>query len=571
MSVISSSVNGPASRGAVFSRGLHWTPAVAIAIGLTVAALLALPLVSLVRIATIGDADIWPHLATYVIPNAAVQTALLLAGVAVVTTVAGAGSAWLVTTFRFPGRGTLLWLLPLPLALPTYIAAYVYVDMLDAAGPVQSGLRALFGWRTADDYWFPSVRSLAGAILIIGLVLYPYVYLAARAMFQTQCAVFVDAARAMGASPARAMRDITLPLARPALAVGVALALLETLNDIGATEYLGVQTLTLSVFTTWLNRGSLPGAAQIALAMLALVAALIAFEAYGRRHQRYQAAVQDSRVTAPVVLDGARAWLALIACFIPVALGFLIPAGFLLREAVTRSLTTGIDPALLRHSLTTIMLAASATIVILLLGLAAALALRLVRRRFVAGCVTFATLGYAIPGTVLALGLLAPLVAIDDAINWLSLRVTGASIGLIVAGSSAAVIVAYSVRFLAISIGFMQAGLARVATELDEVARACGAGPLKLIGSVHLPLLRPALWGAALLVFVDCLKELPMTLLLRPLNTETLSTYIYQFATRGSFEEGALAALLIVMVGVLPVIRMVHLAEGSPAAADEVR
>jgi len=571
LSAISSPVNGPASRGAVFSHGLHWTPAVAIAIGLTVAALLALPLISLVRIAAIGDADIWPHLAAYVIPNAAMQTALLLAGVAVVTTVAGAGSAWLVTTFRFPGRGTLLWLLPLPLALPTYIAAYVYVDMLDAAGPVQRGLRALFGWRTADDYWFPSVRSLGGAILIIGLVLYPYVYLAARAMFQTQCAVFVDAARAMGASPARAMRDITLPLARPALAVGVALALLETLNDIGATEYLGVQTLTLSVFTTWLNRGSLPGAAQIALAMLALVAALIAFEAYGRRHQRYQAAVQDSRVTAPVVLDGARAWLALIACFIPMALGFLIPAGFLLREAVTRSLATGIDPALLRHSLTTIMLAASATIVILLLGLAAALALRLVRRRFVAGCVTFATLGYAIPGTVLALGLLAPLVAIDDAINWLSLRVTGASIGLIVAGSSAAVIVAYSVRFLAISIGFMQAGLARVATELDEVARACGAGPLKLIGSVHLPLLRPALWGAALLVFVDCLKELPMTLLLRPLNTETLSTYIYQFATRGSFEEGALAALLIVMVGVLPVIRMVHLAEGSPAAADEVR
>lgn len=564
-------MNGPASRGAVFSQTVNWTRAAATAIGLAVAALLALPLVSLVRIAAIGDADIWPHLAAYVIPNAAMQTALLLAGVAVVTTVAGAGSAWLVTTFRFPGRGTLLWLLPLPLALPTYIAAYIYVDMLDAAGPVQSGLRALFGWRTADDYWFPPVRSLPGAILIIGLVLYPYVYLAARAMFQTQCAIFVDAARAIGATPARAMRDVTLPLARPALAVGVALALLETLNDIGATEYLGVQTLTLSVFTTWLNRGSLPGAAQIALAMLALVAALIAFEVYGRRHQRYQAAVQDSRVTAPIVLHGAPAWLAMSACFVPVALGFLIPAGFLLREAVTRGLATGVDPALLRHSLTTVMLAASATIVILLLGLAAALALRLVRRRFVAGCVTFATLGYAIPGTVLALGLLAPLVAIDDAINWLSQHVTGASVGLIVAGSSVAVIVAYSVRFLAISIGFMQAGLSRVASELDEVARACGAGPLKLIGSVHLPLLRPALWGAALLVFVDCLKELPMTLLLRPLNTETLSTYIYQFATRGSFEEGALAALLIVTVGVLPVIRMVHLAEGSPAAADEVR
>ena len=565
MSAIPSDLNDPATRGADLLRRPHWTPAAATGIALVIAALLALPLVSLLRIAAIGDAEIWPHLAAYVIPNAAAQTVLLLAGVAVVTTVAGAGAAWLVTTFRFPGRGILLWLLPLPLALPTYIAAYVYGDTLDAAGPLQSALRALFGWHAASDYWFPPVRSLPGAILIIGFVLYPYVYLAARAMFQTQCAIFIDAARATGASSARAMRDIALPLARPALAVGVALALLETLNDIGATEYLGVQTLTLSVFTTWLNRGSLPGAAQIALAMLAIVAALIAFEAYGRRHQRYQS-VQDNRVTAPVVLHGGRAALALIACLVPVAFGFLIPAGFLLREAILRSLRGGIDPALLRHGVTTITLAANATLVILLLGLAATLARRLVPWRLIAGGVSIATLGYAIPGTVLALGLLGPLVAIDDTINWLTLRVSGTNIGLILAGSSAALIIAYNVRFLAIAIGFMQAGLARIPNEFDEVARACGAGPARLVGDIHLPLLRPALWGAALLVFVDCLKELPMTLLLRPLNTETLSTYIYQFASRGNFEDGALAALLIVSVGLLPVIRMVHLAEANPAA-----
>lgn len=565
MRAIPSELNGPASRGADAFRRPHWTPVAATAIALAVAALLALPLVSLARIAAIGDAEIWPHLAAYVIPNAAAQTVLLLGGVAIVTTAAGAGTAWLVTTFRFAGRGMLLLLLPLPLALPTYIAAYVYGDMLDAAGPVQSALRAAFGWQSAGDYWFPPVRSLPGAILIIGFVLYPYVYLAARAMFQTQCATFIDAARATGATPTRAMRDIALPLARPALAVGVALALLETLNDIGATEYLGVQTLTLSVFTTWLNRGSLPGAAQIALAMLAIVAALIAFEAYGRRHQRYQS-VQDSRVTAPVALHGFRSLLALVACLVPVAFGFLIPTGFLLREAILRSLSGGIDPALLRHGLTTVTLAACATLVILLVGLAATLGRRLVPGRFVAAGVGIATLGYAIPGTVLALGLLGPLVAIDDAINWLSLYFTGASVGLVVAGSSAALIIAYSVRFLAIAIGFMQAGLARIPREFDEVARACGAGPTKLVGDIHLPLLRPALWGAALLVFVDCLKELPMTLLLRPLNTETLSTYIYQFASRGNFEDGALAALLIVAVGLLPVARMVHLAEGRPAA-----
>jgi iron(III) transport system permease protein len=555
-------------RGAVSSRRLHWLPVAATLIAFAAAAMVVLPLLSVARIAAIGDADIWPHLIAYVLPTASVQTALLLAGVAAVTTIAGAGSAWLVTTFRFPGRDALLWLLPLPLAIPTYIAAYVYVDILDAAGPVQSALRGLFGWRTANEYWFPSIRSLGGAVLVIGFVLYPYVYLAARAMFQTQCAIFIDAARAAGATPWRVMRDITLPLARPALAVGVALALLETLNDIGASEYLGVQTLTLSVFTTWLNRGSLPGAAQIALSLLALVAALIAFERYGRRRQSYQAALQDGRVAAPVTLHGGKGWLATLACFVPVVLGFLIPAGFLVRETFQRGLLSGFDPALLRHGATTVMLAAGATVAVLLLGLAAAVSLRLVRRPAVLAGVTLATLGYAIPGTVLALGLLSPLVAIDDAINWLSLRTTGLPVGLIVAGSSAALVLAYTARFLAISVGFVQAGLARVATEFDEVARLCGAGPLTLVRSVHLPLLRPALWGAALLVFVDCLKELPMTLLLRPLNTETLSTYVYQFATRGSFEEGALAALLIIAVGIFPVIRIVQLAEAGAPRPD---
>jgi iron(III) transport system permease protein len=542
-----------------------------VAVALAAAALVVLPLLSLLRIAAIGDAEIWPHLAAYVLPVASLQTALLLGGVAAVTAVAGAGTAWLVTAFRFPGRDALLWLLPLPLAIPTYIAAYVYVDLLDAAGPVQSALRALFGWHTADQYWFPPIRSLGGAVLVFGFVLYPYVYLAARAMFQTQCAIFIDAARTLGARPWPLMRDITLPMARPALAVGIALALLETLNDIGASEYLGVQTLTLSVFNTWLNRGSLPGAAQIALVMLALVAALIAFERYGRRRQSYQAVLQDSRIAIPLTLCGGRAWLATLACFVPVALGFLIPAGFLLRETIVRGLMVGFDPALLRHGVTTVTLAACATGAVLMIGLAAGVALRLVRIRLVTACVAVATLGYAIPGAVLALGLLSPLVAVDEAINWVSLRLAGVPVGLVLAGSSAAVVVAYCVRYLAIAVGFVQAGLTRVATEFDDVARLCGARPLTVVRSVHLPLLRPALWGAALLVFVDCLKELPMTLLLRPLNVETLSTYIYQFATRGDFEEGALAALLIVAVGILPVIRIVRLAERSPNGTPDER
>jgi iron(III) transport system permease protein len=537
LTTLHSRVDGPASRGAPAS----WSniKILGCAIALTLAALVALPLLSLVRLAWGGDAELWPHLAAYVLPHAALQTALLLSGVAAVTAIVGAGCAWLVTTFQFPGRDAMLWLLPLPLAIPTYIAAYVYADIFDRL----------------------PVRSLGGAIFVIGFVLYPYVYLAARAMFQTQGAIFADAARTLGAPPWRLMRDITLPMARPALAVGVSLALLETLNDIGASEYLGVQTLTLSVFTTWLNRGSLAGAAQIALAMLVLVAGLIALERTGRRRQSYQSHPQDGRVATRIALKRRAGWLAALACMAPVTLGFFIPSGFLLREVMARGLVTGFDPALVRITATTVALAGGATALVLLLGLAATVPLRLVRLPLVLACVAIATLGYALPGTVLALGLLSPLVAVDEAINWLSVGVSGQHVGLVLAGSSAALVVAYAARFLSVAIGFIQAGLARVSTEFDEVGRLLGAGPLTLVRDVHLPLLRPALWGAALLVFVDCLKELPMTLLLRPMNVETLSTYLYQFATRGSFEDGALAALLIVAVGILPVIRIVRLAE----------
>ncbi len=521
-----------------------------------VAGLVATPLVNLVLISLHGDAELWPHLLAHVIPSAAINTVLLLAGVALLSMAAGVGTAWTVTTYDFPGRNIVLWLLPLPLAFPTYIVAYVYADLLDGFGPVQSSLRALFGWTSAADYWFPSVRSLGGAVLIMGFVLYPYVYLAARAMFQTQSVALIETARGLGATQWRLAFDIALPLARPAIAAGVALALLETLNDIGASEYLGVQTLTLSIFNTWLNRSSLPGAAQIACIMLLAVAALIALERYGRRRQGFIGLDTRPGRARRIALTGGTRWLALAGCMLPVCLGFLIPLFHLTYEVIVRGLLIGFDPSLVRHTLNTVMLAGSATALILILGFGAAFALRLVRRPLAAACFFIAGLGYAVPGTVLALGLLSPLVAIDEAINAVTPHV-----GLLLAGSSAAVVCAYVVRFLAISTGFAQAGLARISTELDDAARTVGTRPSGLIWAIHLPLLRPALWGTALLVFVDCLKELPATLLLRPLNVETLSTYIYQFATRGNFEEGSLAALLIVLVGIVPVVWMVRHAE----------
>jgi iron(III) transport system permease protein len=552
-----SDTGGPALRGAVGR--LPADKIASLTIALAAAALIALPLASLMRLALAGDAELWPHLAAYVLPHAIVQTTLLLIGVAAVTALAGIAPAFLVASFEFPGRKLLEWLLPLPLAIPTYIAAYVYADIFDAAGPVQSALRSAFGFKTGADYWFPPVRSLPGAILIIGFVVYPYVYLTARALFKTQSASFTESAHTLGATLWQTFRYISLPLARPAIAVGLALALLETLNDIGAAEYLGVQTLTLSIFTTWLNRGSIGGAAQIALALLAVVTLLVALERGARRRQSVESDVQDDTVTRRLPLSGSAGWLAASACAIPVALGFVIPGGFLLREAIQRGLMFGIEPALFTALATTIVLAAAATAVIMAIGITAAVPLRLAPVKAARPLLALASMGYAVPGTVLALGLLSPLVAGDEIINWASSRFAGIHVGLVLAGSSAALIVAYAARFASISIGVVQAGLAQMPREFDESAQLEGAGVWPLLRYVHLPLLKPALTGAALLVFVDCLKELPMTLLLRPLNVETLATSIYQYATRGNFEEGALAALLIVLAGIPPVVFLMRM------------
>lgn len=523
-----------------------------------VALLVLAPLASLVRLAFQGDAEIWPHLAAYVLPRAFVDTLLLLAGVAVIATVVGVGAAWLVTTYDFPARNALIWLLPLPLSIPTYIVAYVYVDIFDALGPAQNFLRMILG---AHAPALPPIRSLGGAIFVIGFVLYPYVYLAARVMFQTQSRELIDMARALGAGPWRQVRDISLPMARPAIAAGLALVLLETLNDIGASEYLGVRTLTLAIFNTWLNRSSLPGAAQIACIMLLVVAALIALERYGRRRQQFTGHDRALSAVGRMPLAGARRWLAVVACFVPVTAGFLLPLAYLAYECLVRGLLVGFDSTLWRHAANTVLIAATATAMTLALGFGAAFAARLVQRPFAAVCVFVAGIGYALPGTVLALGLLAPLIAVDEMLNALVHGLTGHSVGLLLAGSVAALVIAYGVRFLAIATGFAQAGLARISPDLDAVARTAGARPAKVARSIHLPLLRPAIWSAALLIFVDCIKELPATLLLRPLNVDTLSTYLYQFATRGNFEEGSLAALMIVLVGIVPIIRIVRHAD----------
>ncbi|KIZ45074.1 MULTISPECIES: iron ABC transporter permease [Rhodopseudomonas] len=530
----------------------------AAAIALLTALAVAAPVVSIAVVALGPVDDLWPHLLAYVLPQALRDTALLLLGVGTVALSIGAGSAWLMSSRDFPGRALLLWLMPLPLAIPTYLAAYVYVDLFEPLGLAHRMLTLALPPRDALG-WLPNLRSLPGAILVIGLVLYPYVYLSARAMFQVQSAEFAEAAKVLGAGRFTIFRRVTLPMARPALAVGVSLVSLETLNDIGASEYLGVRTLTLSIFTTWLNRGSLAGAAQLSLVLLAIVAALIALERNGRRNASVESSAENPRLTPRTNLPGLRGWLAFAACLTPPLLGFLLPVAYLLRETLRRDLVS--DGAVWRDAWHSVTLAAAATAIALLLGLIVVLALRWRPTRLTRIAAATAQAGYALPGLVLALGLLAPVLLIDGGFAALAHALGLPPPGLLMIGSGAALVAAYVIRFLAVPSGFIAAGFARIPRDYDDSASAAGASRLTALRRVDLPLLRPALLGAAIVVFVDCLKELPATLLLRPLNVETLATSIYQYASRGSFEDGALAALLIVAASVPPVIWLTRFAD----------
>lgn len=520
------------------------------------AGLMALPVVALVLLATGGVSALSNVYLTIVLPRAAFDTALLLAGVGLLTAAIGVGAAWLVSAFVFPGRKLLGALLAMPLAIPTYIAAYSWVELLEPLGPVQRLIRAAFGFQSAADYWFPPVRSLPGAIVIFSLVLFPYVYLTVRAVFLVQSASLVEAARTLGRGPAAILTAVALPLARPAIAAGMALALLETLNDIGASEYLGVRTLTVTVMQTWLNRNSLPGAALIACVMLVLVAGLILAERRMRRDRRYAVSVQKPRLVAPIRLEGWRAGLASLACALPVLVAFAVPVSFLASEAVKAVAERGLDLAFARQFGTTLLLSGIASVIVVGLGAAIVLAQRLAPGRFTLLAMRVGALGYALPGTVLAVGLLAPLASFDDALARFSTWTLGVSPGLLLSGSGAAIVMAYVIRFLAISIANIESGVARYSPHIDHAARALGRGPAALMREIHLPLIRPALASAALLVFIDCVKELPATLILRPLNVDTLATALYEHAARGSFETGAPQALAIVIAGLIPVLHL---------------
>ncbi len=534
--------------------GRGWTLA-----SLLVAAIVLAPIAALFAIAAQGSGDLWSHLLAYVLPQAVHDTALLLLGVGIVTVVVGVGTAWLVTTCHFPGRGFFDWALLLPLAVPTYIVAFAYLDILHPLGPIQMALRALLAIDDPRGLWLPDVRSLPGCILLLGFVLYPYVYLAARATFLMQSAPALEAARTLGAGRLSTFLRVALPLARPAIAVGATLALLEALNDIGASEFLGVRTFTVSIYATWVSRSSLPGAAQIALVMLAAVLALVLLERWGRRHRQFSGSSRRAHPPALAELSGLASIGALAACGAPVLIGFVLPTAHLVHEAWTRIGFIGLSSNIVVEARNSVLFATAATAVALALGLVLAHAARLDRSGLADAAARVGSLGYAIPGTVLAVGLLVPLATFDNALDAAARQVFGFGTGLLISGSGAALVLAYVIRFLAISAGGVEAGYAKIPASLDMAARSLGESTRGTMLRVHLPLLKPSLGAAAILVFVDCMKELPATLLLRPFGFETLATHIYAEAARGTYEDGAVAALMIVLVGLGPVVLLARM------------
>jgi iron(III) transport system permease protein len=521
-----------------------------------------LPLAGLVYFAARGSGSVWPHLIAYVLPHALRTTVLLLLGVGVLVAMIGVGTAWLVSMFRFPGRRIFEWALLLPLAVPTYIIAYAYLDVLHPIGPVQSMLRDLLGIERPSELQFPDIRSLGGCVFVLSVVLYPYVYLPVRAVFLMQSAAALEVARTLGASRMRVFLRVALPLARPAIAIGVSLALMETLNDIGASEFLGVRTLTVAIYTTWTIRMSVEGAAQIALVMLAVVIALILLERWARRRQVYSGSAKRHHVAIPQKLRGWAAVAACIGCLMPITFGFLIPVSYLVVASCRRYAIAGLPNALPGWIGSSVLLAAIATALTMIAGLVLAYSVRLSRSPAAPILVRLASIGYAIPGTVLAVGLLVPLASLDNSLDSFARSAFGISTGLLLTGSGGALVLAYGIRFLAISAGGVEAGLAKVTPHLDMAARSLGSRPLKILRTIHAPLIGPALAAAALLVFVDCMKELPATLLLQPFNFTTLATALYGEAKRGTYEDGAIAAVAIVLVGLLPVIVLARVNAG---------
>lgn len=531
-------------------------------VGLLAATLVALPVLTVFWTLTQDSGGIWTHLVeTGLLYRYAHNTALLAVGVGCLAGVMGAATGWLVAMCRFPGRRILHWALCLPLAVPTYLSAYAWTDLLQGSGPVQSALQAWTGWQRSD-YWFPEIRSLPGAVVILSFGLYPYVYLAARAAFIEQSGSAVEVSRTLGRGPWSSFLRVSLPLARPAIAAGMVLVLMETFAEFGAVSHFAVDTMATGIYRTLLGLDSLTAAGQLASCLMIAVAVLLLLETAARRQARFHSATLSYRQKSVYHLRPVAATLACIACSIPVWIGFLIPLALFLwltfqgGDRRAGELFWG-------YASNSFFLAAIASLSAVTLAVLIAYGCRQRSNRLIQFASHAARLGYAIPGTVLGIGLLIPLTWTDHTLNrwvgtWLGAE---ARPGLILTGTVFAILWGYQTRFLAVSLGVIETSLARVRATFDEAARTLGASSGRIIASIHLPLMVSSLLAAGLLVFVDVVKELPATLILRPFDFETLAVRVYQLASDERLEEASTGALAIIGVGLLPVICVSYLLE----------
>ncbi len=524
-----------------------WTVA-ALATALAVAS----PLLAVLSAAAAPAGPTWRHFAATLLPTFVLNSVLLAVGVGLIVAILGTACAWVVTMHDFPGRGVFEVALLLPLAVPGYLMAYVYTELMDFTGPVQTGLRAAFGWGWGD-YWFPQIRSLWGAIVLFALVNYPYVYLLARTAFLEQSVCLGEVARTLGCGRAAMVRRVTLPLARPAIAAGTGLALMETLADFGMVKHFAVDTFTTGIYQAWLNMGDRVAALQLAACLMGVIAVLIGLERLARGRQRFHNTSSKHQALTRTPLSGGAAVAAMVLCGLPVLFGFLLPAGVLAVFAVTEG-DPLFGPTILPYARNSLVLAAIAALAAVAVALVLAYGVRLSGTPLMRISARIAALGYAIPGSVIAVGVLMPFGMVDNAIDSWMRSLFGVSTGLVLSGTMVALVFAYVVRFLAVALSSVESGLAQIKPSVEDAARMLGRGPGRTLLSVHVPLLRGSLLAALLLVFVDTMKELPATLIVRPFDLDTLAVRVYHLASDERLAQASTAALLIVLVGLIPVV-----------------
>jgi len=534
-------------------RTAHFSPL--LLVGLTVALLAGLPVASVgLNLFAGGTSATWGHLSSTVLPEYIANSLWLCLGVGLGVGVVGVMTAWLTAMHEFPGRRVFEWALVLPLAVPAYVMAYVYTDFLQFVGPVQTFLRDSFGWEHGD-YWFPDIRTLPGAIVMFVCVLYPYVYLLARTAFLERASGMLEAARTLGMGPWRAFFAVSLPLARPAIVAGIALALMETLADYGTVAYFAVNTFTTGIYRAWFSLGDRVAAAQLAAMLLAFVLFLLTVERISRGRARYHNTTGRNRPMAGARLKGLAAGLAILACMLPLLLGFVLPAGLLLKMALTEG-DAQFGERFLTLSRNSFVLAGATAAIGVLLALLLAYGARLAKNGLASGLNRLVGLGYAVPGAVIAVGVLIPVTRLD---NWLAGQWQAwfdYNPGLLLTGGIAALIYAYLVRFLAVALHTVESSLGKITPSMDDAARSLGLGQGETMRRVHVPMLRGSLLTAGLLVFVDVMKELPATLVMRPFNFDTLATQAYTLASDERLAEASTASLALVGVGLLPLIAL---------------